>query len=148
MNILIISALLGVSMVGTAILAIMFHRSKRRHRELLEFLGKRVDDLEQDLSQSRELLDTGSQKFADQARRIAWLESRIRKPRLLAEEASREEATVDANAKWNVTEKRHKVLNLASRGHGPDSIAATLGMMRGEVELIINLSRASAAASA
>lgn len=147
MNILIISAILGVLVAGTTVLAVIFHRSKKRHRELLEYLGKRVDDLEAELSQSRELLDAGSQRSTDQSRRIAWLESRIRKPRLLAEDLKREEAPGEANAKWNVTEKRHKVLNLANRGHGPESIAATLGMMRGEVELIINLGRASAAAS-
>lgn len=148
MSIFSFTAILGISFCGTAALAYFFHRGKRRHRELLEYLAKRVDDLEDELSSSRDLLETGSHKFTDQARRIAWLETRIRKPRLLADELEREvPVAAETIANWNVTEKRHKVLNLANRGYGPESIAATLGMMRGEVELIINLGRASAAAA-
>lgn len=136
-------AVIGALLVGLGATAFYIHTSKRKHRELLEFLAKRIEDLEDELSQNREVLDTGSQRFSDQARRIAWLETRIRKPKLLADELAEEEPATP-NGKWNVTEKRHKVLKLAGRGHGPESIAATLGMMRGEVELIINLGRMAA----
>jgi hypothetical protein len=41
--------------------------------------------------------------------------------------------------KSNMTEKRHRVLALAKYGQDVDTIANTLGLPHGEVELIVNL---------
>ena len=41
--------------------------------------------------------------------------------------------------KSNMTEKRHRVLSLAKYGQDVDTIANTLGLPHGEVELIVNL---------
>lgn len=43
----------------------------------------------------------------------------------------------------NMTERRHRVVALAARGQAPDMIASTIGMLTGEVELILNLENAS-----
>jgi hypothetical protein len=43
------------------------------------------------------------------------------------------------NTKSNMTEKRHRILALAKSGQDVDTIAGTLGLPYGEVELIVNL---------
>lgn len=122
----------------------------RNHRELLEFNAGQTEELEKALANSRELLETNRQKFTEQARRVAWLEMRVRQPKLAKNEVAEETETVLIEEKTNpnkanITERRHRVLTLAARGQSPATIAATLGMMPGEVELIINLNRAVAA---
>lgn len=42
-------------------------------------------------------------------------------------------------SKSSMTEKRHRVLSLAKYGQDVDTIANTLGLPHGEVELIVNL---------
>lgn len=120
------------------------------HRELLEFNAKQTEELEKSLANSKELLEMSRQKANEQARRVAWLETRIRQPKLAKKDVIEEQEVEiieekTAVNKANITERRHRVLTLASRGQSPDVIASTLGMMPGEVELIINLNRAIAA---
>ncbi|MCD9184955.1 MAG: hypothetical protein LUM44_00865 [Pyrinomonadaceae bacterium] len=120
------------------------------HRELLEFNAKQTEELEKSLANSKELLEMSRQKVNDQARRVAWLETRIRQPKLAKKDVIEEQEVEiieekTAVNKANITERRHRVLTLASRGQSPEIIASTLGMMPGEVELIINLNRAIAA---
>jgi len=120
------------------------------HRELLEFNAKQTEELEKSLANSKELLEMSRQKANDQARRVAWLETRIRQPKLAKKEATEEQEVEIIEEKpvvnkANITERRHRVLTLASRGQSHETIASTLGMMPGEVELIINLNRAIAA---
>lgn len=121
----------------------------RNHRELLEFNAKQTEELEKSLENNKELLEQSRQKMNDQARRVAWLESRIRQPKSAKKDVIEEEAKIIEEIpvanKSNITERRHRVLTLASRGQSPETIASTLGMMPGEVELIINLNRAIAA---
>ena len=85
-------------------------------------------------------LDTLAQRATDQARRIAWLESRLQ--RSAAPEA---EPTVDGtlSEKTLITERRHRVLTLFRRGLDVQQIAATLSVPHGEVELIIGMNNAA-----
>lgn len=133
--------------LGTG-LAVACYLASKRNRELLEFLAKQNDDLDASLSIARKNFEEGSHRLADNARRIAWLETRFRKGSVLKSETAtvlpiveRKSATPSDFLKLNMTERRHRVLTLASRGQNAAKIASTLGMMPGEVELIINLNR-------
>ena len=138
-GILALAALLSFCAVAFSLVCF---RSYRLHRELLEFLAKQNEDLEKSLAASRNMLETYSTRGADQSRRLAWLETRVRQPKTAPEEMLDEETlNSPAAAKSTITERRHRVLTLASRGQDAGNIAATLGMLRGEVELIINLNR-------
>jgi hypothetical protein len=43
----------------------------------------------------------------------------------------------------NITERRHRIMSLANSGQNAETISEMLGMLPGEVQLVINLSRAS-----
>ncbi len=118
---------------------------KKSHdqRGLLEFLGKRMEDLEETVTNYKEINETDVHRISEQSRRIAWLESRVRNPKASEEDVLLEDHLED-NSKSIITERRHRVLKLAARGQSIDEIASTLGMMQGEVQLIINLSRITA----
>lgn len=145
--------MIGISIFGATLgllsifISLICVKKYRNQRELLEFNAKQIEDMEETLTTNKEMLESSRQKFVEQSRRVAWLETRIRQPRLLKEEAKEETVAEveEQSPKSNITERRHRVLTLASRGQSPDAIAATLGMMQGEVELIINLNRAVAA---
>lgn len=124
------------------LLAAVQYRKLGRQRELIEFVGQQVEDLEETLAKNRELLDTNAQRVAEQARRVAWLETRVRQPKKAAEPPPDEQAAGDP-AKLTMTERRHRVITLAARGQNVDTIATTLGMLPGEVELIINLNQST-----
>lgn len=135
----------SISLAGM-LTSVFLYRQSRTCRGLLEFTEQQVNELADTASDLHETIEGYKRKTADQSRRIAWLESRLRQPK-----AAREEVIDDTPAAkplpWNMTERRHHVLKLASRGQDRDKIAATLGMMPGEVELIINLNRSNFAAS-
>jgi hypothetical protein len=86
-------------------------------------------------------LDTLSRKLGEQARKIAWLEARARSGRNEAPVV--DELVTAAYSKPNITERRHRVLSLARRGQDVRTIAQTLGMPHGEVELMLNLLKAA-----
>lgn len=134
----------AVAAVGAAsvLTSILLYKRLREQRGMLEFVEQQVSDLETTLSRNKDLLDTNSQRVGDQARRIAWLETRVRQPRLKVPEPEVEVASVDFG-RMSVTERRHRVVKLASRGQTVENIASTLGMFPGEVELIVNLSQAA-----
>jgi DNA-binding NarL/FixJ family response regulator len=140
---------IGVSIAGSIFgilgvsLSYVCYRTFKQHRELLEFLAKQNDELQETLLKNKEKMEAVSKLASDQLRRIAWLETRIRQPKISSEEILKE-PTSNNSLKFNITERRHRVLTLASRGQDSKKIAATLGMMPGEVELIINLNRAAA----
>ncbi len=87
-------------------------------------------------------VETLSRRGTEQARRVAWLESRVRERAPISLKNTDEEFFI-APAKTTMTERRHRVLTLARRCKDSNQIAATLGMSRGEVELILNLSIAA-----
>ena len=136
----IVSGIFGILGLGFSWVC---YKGARKHRDLLDFLAKQNDELAESLAASRQMAETSVQRLSDQSRRIAWLESRVRQPKPAKEEVVGE-TVADFAPKTNMTERRHRVLTLASRGQDSEKIATTLGMMRGEVELIINLNRVAA----
>jgi hypothetical protein len=98
-------------------------------------------EFENSLTEFSRDLDTLSHKGGEQARRIAWLETRARPGR--NEQPAAAEMVTGTNPKPNITERRHRVLSLARRGQDAQTIAHTLGMPHGEVELMINLLKAA-----
>ena len=112
---------------------IVITSSRRQKRNWVE-ASKRYDEEIAGLSRD---LDTVSQQGGEQVRRIAWLESRVRN--VIPAKSS----TENSQGKITITERRHRVLSLARRGQDIDTIARTLGMNHGEVELMINLGKAA-----
>jgi hypothetical protein len=98
-------------------------------------------DFQNSMSDFSRDLDTLSQKAGEQARKIAWLEARARSGR--KEQSVEPEMVVEGTPKPNITERRHRVLSLVRRGQDVQTIAQTLGMPYGEVELMINLLKAA-----
>lgn len=135
---------IGAALVGVLGLGISLNCLKgyRKNRNLLEFSAGQIEELENELAENTKLLEQSKVRGADQARRIAWLETRIRKPEKVKKDVLSEEVLVQTPVS-NITERRHRVLNLAARGQDAETIAATLGLLRGEVELIINIGRGS-----
>ena len=66
----------------------------------------------------------------------------MRKPKNPSPEVL-DDSIITETPKLSMTERRHRVINLANRGKNAESIAASLGLFRGEVELILSLDRAA-----
>lgn len=138
--------IISLSAVFVAVLGFIFalvcYKKQIKQRELLEFSAGQIEDLEETLAKNKESLETNAQRVAEQSRRIAWLETRVRQTKPSSDEVF-DDTPPDEALKMNITERRHRVITLASRGQDAKTIAATLGMLPGEVELIINLNRLS-----
>lgn len=98
-------------------------------------------DFENSIAAFRREIDTLSHRAGEQARKIAWLETRSRSGR--NEQPADAEMVTGVNPKPNITERRHRVLSLARRGQDAQTIAQTLGMPHGEVQLMMNLLKAA-----
>ena len=135
---------LSISAVFLGILSLVVgvvcYRTSQTHWVLLEFAAKQIEELEEILDSNGEVFEASERRLNDQACRIAWLESRVRQPKAREPEVLVGEVRNNSQ-KLSITEKRHRVLKLANFGQSTEKIAATLGMMPGEVELIINLNR-------
>jgi DNA-binding NarL/FixJ family response regulator len=150
MNSLLIFSIIAAffAFVALGVALVVFARY-RRCREEIELYAEAVAEMEQSLAHQKQLFETVTTRVSDGARRIAWLETRIRQPKPKPEEPKvepKKESSATENffaalAKPTMTERRHRVLTLAKRGQDAESIAATLGMLPGEVELIVNLNR-------
>ena len=116
----------------------------RKNRKLMKTLINRIEELENGFEESRDQLEDGKFRATDQARRIAWLEARIRKPEKVKSDILSQEVLTPKPPESNITERRHRVLALASRGQDAETISNTLGMFTGEVELIMSLRRGTA----
>lgn len=116
----------------------------RRNDKLIDALMTHIEDIESELNKSNEFLEDSRIRATDQARRIAWLEARIRKPEKVKKDILSQEVLTPKPVEMNMTERRHRVLSLASRGQNAETISSTLGMLKGEVELIMSLGRGSA----
>ena len=103
--------------------------------------SKQLETLQNSLNESNEQLENSGDRSDRQARRIAWLEMRIKKSKTGDKDIIDERGI--RHSKLNITERRHRILKLASRGQDTETIASNLKMMPGEVELILNLSRKS-----
>ncbi len=128
------------------IIAIMFSLFSvpkyRRAAESTGLLANQIADLEQVIARQKEFSETNSQRVTEQSRRIAWLESRVRQPKLAGEEILDDVVQLET-PKLNMTERRHRVISLATRGQNIESIANALGMLTGEVELIVDMNQAA-----
>jgi hypothetical protein len=116
--------------------------SNHRRRSGLKKFTEQLLNLERQIDGLNRDLDTATERATHQARRIAWLESRVR-PGKQFEELRNPESSIEAKGRPPITERRHRVLTLAQRGQAAEAIAATLNMAQGEVELIIGLSKAA-----
>jgi len=141
MNIETYLSIFAFAIALTAIFfALSMFKKTRSQRELLEFVEKQVEDLESVVAKSKETHENSAQRISEQSRRIAWLETRVRQPKQPTEVVV-ENSIVPEPQKLTMTERRHRVSMLAARGQSAETIAATLGMMPGEVELIMNLTQ-------
>lgn len=113
----------------------------RKSRRLARAGNALEGDFENSLAEFSRDLDTLSRRAGEQSRKIAWLETRARTGR--TEQPVVAEMVTGTNPKPNITERRHRVLSLARRGQDAQTIARTLGMADGEVELMINLVKAA-----
>jgi DNA-binding NarL/FixJ family response regulator len=125
-----------VSLVTSVLVFMGAHRMKRTSSSLRSWIDEELNAISKDL-------DTVSSKSGDHGRRVAWLEARNRSSRVETKQTQPETVAM-VNQKPTITERRHRVLSLARRGQDPQTIARTLGMPDGEVELMINLGRRAA----
>lgn len=131
---------LGMSAIGMAWKA---YRKSLECRNLLEFAEKQIQDLDDEVSKNRETVGSALNRLNENSRRVAWVEAKVRKPQVNSEEVI-DDTILSAPVvapKSSIVERRHRILSLAARGQSSETIASTLGMMPGEVELIINLNR-------
>jgi type II secretory pathway pseudopilin PulG len=142
MNIVLISI---AAVTAVAIIALLIRRNKKMKEmmSLLEFAQNQIDELQDAIIRTKEFHETAHRRDSDQARRIAWLETKIRKPRPSSNEVLDDSVITEKETKLSMTERRHRVISLAGRGKSSDAIAASLGLFKGEVELILNLNKAA-----
>jgi hypothetical protein len=137
----------AVLLAAISLVTVLFFSRKYRNQVLLvELNSDKMERLENKLNLQTLLFEETQNLVAEQTRRIAWLESNdfSRKKR---QENVVEEKLVGSPIKSNITERRHQVLTLAKRGQDAEAIALTLGMLPGEVELIMNLNHGAARAA-
>jgi hypothetical protein len=115
---------------------VLLFRTRAANRLMAESLGR----AEADLAELSQDLDTVSKKFGELARKLVTLESNASE---LSFTTATEEAATVTSQKLTITERRHRVRVLARRGKNAEAIAATLGMPRGEVQLIMGLAGAA-----
>lgn len=124
-------------------------RLTRQAREAVQHLLALATEHEGQLKTVRNNLSVVSQRAAEQARRLALLEARrqagamIPEPALAATLPNPASTFVPPSTKLSMTERRHRVLALARRGLDVGTIATSLAMPHGEVELIIELNKAA-----
>ncbi len=136
--------LLTLTIASAALIAASVFAIVRAVQKFKQLLG-RLASAENDLLELSRDLDSATVRANDQARRIAWLETRVRPARTIVSAAPSNiiESAPAQPSKPNITERRHRVLTLVRRGQTAGAIASTLNMTVGEVELIIGLSRAA-----
>lgn len=115
---------------------------QRKYRRLIQAAEEKIEDLQNALARSKETIETNAKHLEEMSRRLVWLETRIRQPKLVGNEVV-DDTDVSEVPKLNITERRHRVATLAARGQSAEAIALTIGMMPGEVELILSLEQAA-----
>jgi hypothetical protein len=119
--------------------------SYRQCRVELQNHQELVKELEQYLEQYKQDLEKTSFKVSDYGRRLAWLETRYQRTKRFSNDVIEkdpeiiEPKPIAEPIKTTMTERRHRVLSLAQLGQNAETIAETLGMLTGEVELILHL---------
>ena len=110
---IIITALASTIAAGAVV---VFNRNKKftELRDLLEFSQNQIDELQDAIIRTRETNETTHQRASDQSRRLAWLESKVRRPKLSADHVL-DDSVVTETPKLSMTERRHRVIGLAGR---------------------------------
>ncbi len=138
MSSLILFSITCVALIAsvTSLLLLRYARAETRdiHAVLLQMESEHA-------ALSRDL-DRHTERATLQGSRIAWLETRVRGTRAVTP-VPEPPPTLDFSTKLTMTERRHRVLKLRQRGQDARTISATLGMQRGEVELILGLTVAA-----
>lgn len=137
LQIVIAIIVLGVLCLFVTVLSFI---KQRKFRRMADAAQEKIEDLERALARSKETIDTNAKHLEEMSRRLVWVETRIRQPKLFGDEVV-DDAT--DTPKLNITERRHRIATLAARGQSAEAIALTIGMMPGEVELILNLEQAA-----
>lgn len=137
MQLLIAAGAIAVFCLLTSLVCLIKQRKSRRRVIVCE---EQIEELQATLKRTKETIDTNADHVSEMSRRLVWLETRIRQPKLVAEEVIDDSTEAP---KLNITERRHRVVTLAARGQSAEAIATTIGMMPGEVELILNLDQAA-----
>ncbi|MEQ1604161.1 MAG: hypothetical protein ABL999_04765 [Pyrinomonadaceae bacterium] len=134
--------LTGAGVVAVlCLLASLICLVKHRKSRLLVTAGQeQIEELQSTVKRLKETIDVNAEHVAEMSRRLVWLDTRIRRPKLAAEEVVDDSSEAP---KLNITERRHRVVTLAARGQSTEAIATTIGMMPGEVELILSLDQAA-----
>ncbi len=141
MNIQIeILAALSVFGLLSFIVSVFSYLSMQKLKTLAKYNNKQIIFLEDSLFECEKELEKNRIRVENQSRFLSSLENSAPKPKELKEETF-DAATQRESSEINLTEQKHKVLSLAQNGQDSRSIAEKLGMMPGEVELIVNLNR-------
>ena len=121
----------AVTLLATLVLLAKYRGLAQKHAKATADFSKELTALSADL-------DTVSQTAGDASRKAAFLEAKMKQQTLELVQPE-----VAANAKLNITERRHRVLSLWRRGLNTQSISSRLGLPVGEVELMIDLEKAA-----
>ncbi|HKX27688.1 MAG TPA: hypothetical protein VJ302_08345 [Blastocatellia bacterium] len=134
---LIVLSCAPAALIGCIVLAVTVYRLRQTVQRSLASASQTAKRL----AAVQRRLDEVSRHAAERAGRIAWLEARARREQ--TDDSVPAPPEPAAAARTSMTERRHRVLALTQRGMDPATIAETLGVPYGEVELIISLSTAA-----
>ena len=134
----LLSALVALCALAASAALLVARRARGEARDLLALALQ----FEAELADASRDHAASSRRADELARRVARLETRAR-PAAADKCVDEERAAPAQPSKTTITERRHRVTQLARKGVSTDSIASLLNMPHGEVELIIGLSRAA-----
>jgi hypothetical protein len=126
--------LLG-AVLACGVLAYRLRQAERQQQTSTNALTQRLTTAELHVSRALE-------QAVEQSRRMALLELHLHQNRVVGNPLDNDSGGNAAS----MTERRHRVMMLARRGMDTEMIAETLGVPKGEIELIISLSSLKAAA--
>lgn len=139
---------IAATLFGAASLIATFFKSKsaQERLSLIEINSDQADALEKKFYKQQLLIEETNEIVAQQARLIAALESKVFG---ISNNHETKSETVRScpPLKVEMAENCRRILKLAKRGHDAETIASTLGMLPGEVELIVNLNGEKAKAA-
>lgn len=124
--------------LGSLLVAAFCLRLLGRAREEAQNCAALATGLDAELTETARDLDLLSRVSAEQTRRLCALEERER----AAAAAEAWAVSDEPPAPPTITERRHRVMQLARRGADAGEIASILNMPTGEVELMVGLGRA------
>ncbi|MEQ1644963.1 MAG: hypothetical protein ABL959_16055, partial [Pyrinomonadaceae bacterium] len=103
----ILLAAIGLGLLCLFISLISFVKH-RKYRRLIQAAEEKIEDLQTALTRSKETIETNAKHLEEMSRRLVWLETRIRQPKLTGDDVVDDTSANDA-PKLNITERRHRV---------------------------------------